>query len=568
MTRPKSLRCRKIRMQKTEIIDIYDPERDRENIKRAAELLRQGALVAIPTETVYGLAANALDAAAVKRIFEAKGRPRDNPIIVHVADPGYVKELARDIPGEFYELAGRFWPGPLTIVMKASEKVPLQTRGGLDTVAVRMPSDKVANAIIKEAGVPLAAPSANLSGSPSPTTAQHCIDDLSGRVEAIVRSHDCTVGVESTVITLAEPVPMLLRPGAVTPDQLWEVLPAMKIHHAVTGRLEENEKAVSPGMKYRHYAPKASVAIVYGSLDAFCRFISERQREGLYAVVFDSEEEKVPCPCLTYGEKDHPAQQAKELFSVLRRLDELCAEQVFVRAPETRGVGLAVYNRLLRAAGFNEIYLEGDGSMKGIVIGLTGQTGAGKTTVSRMLSERGFAVVDADICSHRVTEKGRPCLKDIAGAFPENVITAQGELDRAALGTIVFNDMEKKKLLESIIFPYIEKEIADELNAAFLRGADAAVLDAPTLFESGADKNCNRIIAVTAPKDIRLKRIMERDGIGEAEALSRIGSQLSEEFYSEHADYIIENASDEKELERQVDMLSSRLKEYIAENRR
>ena len=220
-----------------------------QDLKKAGELLRAGGLVAIPTETVYGLAANALDGAAVKAIYQAKGRPSDNPLIVHICDFGQLPPLVREVPEAAKQLAQAFWPGPLTIILKKSDLVPTETSGGLDTVAVRFPAHPVAQAVIREAGVPLAAPSANLSGRPSPTTFAHVEEDLTGRVDALVDGGDCAVGVESTVITLAEGVPKVLRPGGVTVAQLREVLGRVEVDPAVLHKLEEGKRAASPGMK-------------------------------------------------------------------------------------------------------------------------------------------------------------------------------------------------------------------------------------------------------------------------------------------------------------------------------
>ena len=224
----------------------------RQAVKAAGELLREGKLVAIPTETVYGLAANALDPQAVNAIFKAKGRPNDNPLIVHIADLSALPDVVSVVPEKARVLMERFWPGPLTIVLPRKPQIPNETTAGLDTVAVRMPSHPVAQAIIRESGLPIAAPSANLSGLPSPTTAEHCVRDLTGKVSAIVDGGPCNFGVESTVITLAGDHPRLLRPGAVTLEQLEAAIGAVEVDHAVTGQLEEGQVAASPGMKYKH----------------------------------------------------------------------------------------------------------------------------------------------------------------------------------------------------------------------------------------------------------------------------------------------------------------------------
>lgn len=335
----------------TEVIKC-DKDIDKEGIARAAELLRDGKLVVIPTETVYGLAANALDAKAVATIFEAKGRPQDNPLIVHVASPDWLSRYVPEIPDNAKKLMDAFWPGPLTIILKKASIIPDIVSAGLDTAGFRCPSHPVAHAIIEAAGVPLAAPSANLSGSPSPTQLSHVLQDLDGRVSAVVDGGPCGVGVESTVITLCGGRPRILRPGGVTPEQLRAVLGEVDVDHAVTHKIAPGERVASPGMKYKHYAPKAHVTIVDGSLEDTVAFINARAGEGVAALCFEGEESRFNVPCVTYGGKDDDLSQAQALFDALRELDRIGAKTVYARCPSTEGVGLAVYNRLLRAAGF------------------------------------------------------------------------------------------------------------------------------------------------------------------------------------------------------------------------
>lgn len=338
----------------TKLLTIEDPLAQKEAVEEAARIIRDGGLVAIPTETVYGLGANALDPQAVAHIFEAKGRPQDNPLIIHIDDATEAEKYARNIPEEYYELCRRFSPGPLTVILKKQDCIPVETSGGLDTVAIRIPSHPVARAIIHAAGVPIAAPSANLSGKPSPTSAQHCVDDLWGRVDAIVDSGQCAVGVESTVLSLAEERPILLRPGAVTPEELREVLGDLVIHQAVTGQLEKGVKATSPGMKYKHYSPKAQVTILDGDSESFVRYVNDHKGPGVYALCFGEDAEKLQVPYLIWGQSSDDSTQAQHLFAALREMDERDAVQVYTRCPSKEGVGLAVYNRLIRAAGFDE----------------------------------------------------------------------------------------------------------------------------------------------------------------------------------------------------------------------
>ena len=332
----------------------YRLEADEKGIEQAAEILKNGGIVAIPTETVYGLAASAYDENAVKKVFLAKGRPQDNPLIVHIADMGDLETVAKDIPDSAITAAQKFWPGPLTMIFNRTDKIPASVSAGLDTVAVRMPSDKTAREIIKQS-VPLAAPSANTSGRPSPTTAQYVIDDLDGKIDAVVMSGDCEVGVESTVITLVTNPPRLLRPGAVTVEQLKEIFPDIVVDNAVLAEPAKGEKVSSPGMKYKHYAPKTETYLVEGSSECFAEFVNSK--ENAAAVCFREEENKITVPKLCYGTASDEATLAHSVFSVLRRADNLDVEMIFVHAPSKSGVGLAVYNRLVRAAAFRVIKL-------------------------------------------------------------------------------------------------------------------------------------------------------------------------------------------------------------------
>lgn len=349
--------------KKTILLKAYDCDSGREAIEAAGRILREGGIAAIPTETVYGLAGNALDPAATAKIYEAKGRPSDNPLIVHIAAWEELAPLVRRVPREAELLAAAFWPGPLTMILPKAPLVPDTTSGGLDTVAVRMPRDPVARGIIRAAGVPLAAPSANRSGSPSPTTWRHCVDDLWGRVDAIVESHDCQVGVESTVISLC-PGPdgktqsRLLRPGAVTLEQLREVLGEVAVDQGVLERLPEGAVVHSPGMKYKHYAPAADVILVKGSSAAYGEYLKEHRAPGEYAMCFEEDLPLAGEPALSYGAAADHAAQAARLFDLLRELDRLGAKRVYVHAPQVDGVGLAVYNRLIRAAGFQIVEAE------------------------------------------------------------------------------------------------------------------------------------------------------------------------------------------------------------------
>lgn len=327
------------------------------DLDRAAELLRAGELVAIPTETVYGLAADAENGPAVARIFEAKGRPMDNPLIVHIADWDMLPRLTEEIPDVAVKLARAYWPGPLTMIFPKGPRIPDEVSAGLSTVAVRMPSHPVARALIRKSGCPLAAPSANRSGSPSPTLAAHVLSDLGGRIAAVVDGGECAVGVESTVVLLAGDRIRLLRPGGVTVDMLERVAGCVEIDPAVTHRLAEGEAAASPGMKYKHYAPKARVILVKGTPEAYAAYVNARAEDGTAALCFDEDRAALRVPCVPYGGRWDPAAQAKGLFGALRELDRRGYTLVYAACPCEDGVGLAVYNRLLRAAGFEVVEL-------------------------------------------------------------------------------------------------------------------------------------------------------------------------------------------------------------------
>lgn len=339
---------------KTEVVKIT-PEDGVEKYKYAVELLRNEQVVGIPTETVYGLGGNAFSPLAVSRIFEAKGRPTDNPLIVHISEFPEIYDLVTDVPEGAKKLADKFWPGPLTIILPKSEKVPYCTTGNLETVAVRCPSHPVARKLIKACGFPIAAPSANLSGKPSPTKAEHVFEDLNGRINLVIDGGDCDEGVESTVITLATEKPKLLRPGNVTLSQLKNVLGEVVVDDAVLNPLKEGAKVSSPGMKYKHYSPDAEITLVRGSYNDFKNYVNGFKDEKVYAMVFDGEGDGLLVPCIEYGAENYKM-LSHSLFDSLRELDKKGADKCFVRYPDDcNDDNLAVLNRLLRAAGFKVI---------------------------------------------------------------------------------------------------------------------------------------------------------------------------------------------------------------------
>lgn len=332
-------------------------ENNERAIDIAADILKNGGIVGMPTETVYGLAGNALCEATVDKIFKAKGRPSDNPLIVHISDISQWAPLVKGIPEEATLLAEKFWPGPLTIILPKSDIIPERICGKLTTVAVRMPDNETALKLIEKAGFPLAAPSANTSGRPSPTTAKHVADDLSGKIDAVLDGGDCTVGVESTVISLATEVPTIYRPGGVTSEMIAEVLGEVVVHSAVFEPLKEGENVESPGTKYKHYSPKGEVVLVKGEISSFVSYVEENAAEGDSVLCFEGEEKLFSLKCVTYGKKGDSLSQARNIFDSLRKLDEMGAKRIFARMPDEEGVGLAVFNRLARAAAFNIVSL-------------------------------------------------------------------------------------------------------------------------------------------------------------------------------------------------------------------
>ncbi len=330
-----------------------------EDIALAAKLLREGKLVAIPTETVYGLGANGLDEEAVLHIFEAKGRPQDNPLILHISEPRELENICHDIPDAAWVLAGHFWPGPLTMVLPVRDCVPKRTTAGLDTVAVRCPKTSATRELIRLAGVPIAAPSANRSGKPSTTTAAHVLHDMDGRIDAILDGGACEVGVESTIVDLTGERPRLLRPGGVTPEELKALLGELDIDRAVLGQIANDAVVRAPGMKYKHYAPSAEVVIVSGSSEDAARYVHRHFEAGDAVLCF---EEELPlyedCDPMAYGRLDTPQTLSAGLFAALRDLDRPDIHMIFARCPEGGGLAYAIGNRLKKAAGFHIVNAE------------------------------------------------------------------------------------------------------------------------------------------------------------------------------------------------------------------
>ena len=327
-----------------------------QDIQTAADLLRTGGLVGIPTETVYGLGANGLDPAAVGRIFQAKGRPQDNPLILHIPGADWLERYCRDIPAAAYELARRFWPGPLTMVLRRRDNVPDQVTAGLDTVGMRCPAHPLCRAVIQAADVPVAAPSGNTSGRPSPTTAAHMLEDMDGRIDAILDGGPCSVGVESTIVDLTCTPPRLLRPGGITLEQLRAALGEVAVDPAVTRLRGGGEGPRAPGMKYRHYAPKAPVTVVTGEPERSAAYIAAHAGPGDGVICF---EEFLPMyaggarPVMSLGPAGDKGEQARRVFDALRAFDHTAVSAIWAQCPDSGGIGLAVTNRLNKAAGFH-----------------------------------------------------------------------------------------------------------------------------------------------------------------------------------------------------------------------
>ena len=344
-------------MIQTQYFQVDHQQPDKAVLAQAAYILANGGLVAFPTETVYGLGANGLDAQAVAGIFQAKGRPSDNPLILHIADDSDVLRLVANVPANAKALMDRYWPGPLTLVMERKPVVPDRVTGGLDTVAVRLPDSVIARELIRLAQVPVAAPSANLSGRPSPTTAEAVMADMTGRIQAIIDGGPCTIGVESTVVDCTTPVPTLLRPGGITLEMLEETLGEIEIDPAL-GQADLIPRA--PGMKYKHYAPSAPMILIDGAEDRIAAALAEKIRQAVRegkkvgAVVSAETALRLPAQalCAVYGPRGDAGQIAGNLYTALLSFDQTPVDVIYAEGISECGLGLAVMNRLRKAAGY------------------------------------------------------------------------------------------------------------------------------------------------------------------------------------------------------------------------
>ena len=335
---------------------IYFDALTPETVRQAAEIITRGGLLGIPTETVYGLGANALNEEAVLHIFEAKGRPQDNPLIIHIPDASWLARYCEDVPDAAYRLAERFWPGPLTMILPRKKLVPLRTTGGLETVGVRCPDHPVTLAVIREADVPIAAPSGNTSGRPSPTCAGDMREDMDGKIDAIFDGGPCRVGVESTIIDLTCQPPRLLRPGGLPLEALQEVLGEVAVDKAVVSLLKDGEKPKAPGMKYRHYAPKAPVTVFTGAPAKSAQYIKDHLPETAGVICFSEFTGLFPGHIIhDLGPVGDKAEQARRVFDALREFDHESVAEIYAQCPDAAGLGLAIGNRLKKAAGFHVV---------------------------------------------------------------------------------------------------------------------------------------------------------------------------------------------------------------------
>lgn len=348
----------------TKVIKIIEENIDQHYIEEAGSIIRTGGLVAFPTETVYGLGGDALNAASSGKIYAAKGRPSDNPLIVHIASLDKLSAIVREIPEAAYKLAERYWPGPLTMIFHKAACVPAQTTGGLETVAVRMPSNKIARALIEAAGGYVAAPSANRSGRPSPTAAKYVIEDLDGRVDLIIDGGEAEIGLESTIIDLTGGIPVILRPGYITEEMLGETIGRVDTDRTILdGNAKQAPKA--PGMKYRHYAPKGNLVLVEGAQIQVVPYINEQlqryKAEGMKTGVIATDETKdgyLAESIKSVGKREDEEQIARQLFKILREFDDEEVQMIYAESFESHGMGEAIMNRLLKAAGHQVVHLQ------------------------------------------------------------------------------------------------------------------------------------------------------------------------------------------------------------------
>ncbi len=537
-------------------------ELDREAIAYAAQVIRSGGLVAIPTETVYGLGANGLDPDAVKRIYEAKGRPSDNPLILHVPTAAWLERYCRSIPESAYRLAKEFWPGPLTMILPRKELVPDQTTGGLDTVGIRCPNHPVTLALIEAADLPIAAPSANTSGRPSCTAAEHVLEDMNGKIECILDGGPCTVGVESTIVDLTCEPPRLLRPGGLPLEELERVLGTVEVDAVVTRQMGEGEKPRAPGMKYRHYAPHAPVTVVTGTPAASAQYLLEHIEDGDGVICYDEFAPLFPCAEVQrIGSLQNKGEQARRVFDALRSFDHTQVRRILAQCPDSAGLGLAIGNRLKKAAGFHVVDVTGaDRSTESFrVIGLTGGSGTGKTTALQVLGAMGIAVIDCDQVYHELLVSTPELRQELMAAFGD--VFDGVHLKRKTLGAVVYHNAEQRERLNQITHRYVVAEVKTQIEDAKRAGMRGVAVDAILLLESGLGELCDVTVGITAPREERIRRLMERDQITRTYACSRIDAQQPERYYRENCTFLLENASSREAFAEQSETLFQKIME-------
>ena len=494
-------------------------------IKAAAEIIKNGGLVAVPTETVYGLAANALMPDAVKRIFEVKGRPQDNPLIVHVAKPEHVYLFAKEISPLAKKAIKAFMPGPFTAVLPKQSVIPSVTTAGLDSVAIRCPSHEIMNKIISASGVPIAAPSANISGLPSPTCFEHCLKDLNGKIEGIVDGGSSEFGVESTVVSFLSDKAVICRPGAITKEMLVNLLGEENV---IDLSEDKSERPVSPGMKYRHYSPSIPLYTVTGEKAE--EYIKQRcENENGIAVMSYKEDRKKynTLHFFEFGERGKPETQAASLFAALRAADDKKDEISLILsvAPENKKEGAAVLNRLNKAASQKKIHLVKNPT----VIGVTGKSGSGKSTVSKEIANRlGYFYIDCDLLANDIIWNFPPLTERIKKEF---AVSSRKELSEK-----VFSSPDLLERLNFLTLPVIISEIHKVIHHNASLGVKGFIIDGATIIESKVSVFLSALVFVKCDEETAINRIIKRDNISREIAVRRIKSQKPDEFYKKEAD--------------------------------
>ncbi|MBR2327043.1 MAG: threonylcarbamoyl-AMP synthase [Clostridia bacterium] len=498
-------------------------------INEIALILKSGGLVAVPTETVYGLAASALCEDAVKNIFTVKGRPQDNPLIVHVASPCDMEKYAASVPPLAKKAIEAFMPGPFTAILPKKSVIPSVTTAGMDSVAIRCPSHKIMHDIIDRLGEPIAAPSANLSGKPSPTDFSHCVNDLEGRVEGIVDGGASEVGVESTVVSFLTEKAVICRPGAVTFEMLCDVLGKDNVTDVSD---EKTDKPISPGMKYRHYSPSVPLYTVSG--EGAADYIKQRaQNEKGIGFIGFSESKSEGARFFDFGSVKKPREQLARLFAILREADneKESLSLLLCERPDKKGEGSAALNRLSRAASHKNIEIP---VKMPKIIAITGKSGSGKSSVGSLAAkELDFGYIDCDRVANEVIWSFAPLTERIKEEFEVN--------GRSELSKKVFANKDLLLRLNFLSLPVVISEIDRLIFELVKSGKRGVIVDGATVIESGFSRRADKTVFIKADKDTAISRIMKRDGIEKDAALARINAQKLDGFYGEASDVTVEN---------------------------